>query len=257
VRYFATASGPRVRDAMRAGLLGQIVTPAAGNRVMLGVDWCADNAVFANRYPGDDTYLAWLDARSWAAHRCAFAVAPDVVADAAATLRRSAPMLPRLRAAGYRAALAAQNGLEHLPVPWDEFDALFLGGDTAWKLGPHARRLTAEAKALGKWVHIGRVNSRRRLQIAAHMGCDSADGTYLAHAPDQNLPRLLDWLTELSDQLALFDLSDSAEPPPQTTRVPGDFTTPGPSRAATSAPQAPRWSPTLALPDPARPRHRR
>lgn len=251
MHYFATASGPSVRDAMRAGLLGQIVTPAAGNRLILGVDWCADNAVFANCYPGDDTYLAWLDSRSWAAHRCAFAVAPDVVGDAAATLSRSAPMLPRLREAGYPAALAAQNGLEHLPVPWDEFDALFLGGDTAWKLGQHARRLTADAKAHGKWVHMGRVNSRRRLQIAAHMGCDSADGTYLAHAPDQNLPRLLDWLTELSNQLALFDLTDSAQPSPQTTRVPWDFTTAGP----TPPPQ--QWSPTLAPSNPTRPRHRR
>ena len=57
MRYFATASGPRVRDAMRAGLLGQIVTPAAGNRLLLGVDWCADNAVFADHYPNDNTYL--------------------------------------------------------------------------------------------------------------------------------------------------------------------------------------------------------
>jgi hypothetical protein len=245
VRYFATASGPRVRDAMRAGRLGQIVTPAAGNRVMLGVDWCADNSVFANRYPGDDTYLAWLDHRSWAARRCAFAVAPDVVGDAAATLRRSAPMLPRIRAAGYPAALAAQNGLEHLRVPWDEFDAMFLGGDTAWKLGQHARRLTTEAKARGKWVHMGRVNSRRRLQIAAHMGCDSADGTYLAKAPDKNLPRLLDWLAELSDQLALFDPAESAPPLPPTHRPPGAFAAAGPHGAAIATPRLPLWTPSV------------
>ena len=257
MRYYATASGPKVRDAMRAGLLGQIVTPAAGNRLLLGVDWCADNAVFANHYPGDDAYLAWLDSRSWAAHRCAFAVAPDVVGDAAATLRRSAPMLPRLRNAGYPAALVAQNGLEHLPVPWDEFDVLFLGGDTDWKLGQHARRLTADAKARGKWVHMGRVNSRRRLQIAAHMGCDSADGTYLAHAPDQNLTRLLDWLNELSDQLALFDPIDLPEHPPPDTQLAADSTTIRPARSSTATPQLPRWSTPLIPANPTRPRHRR
>ena len=255
MRYFATASGPRVRDAMRAGLLGQIVTPAAGNRLLLGVDWCADNAVFANHYPGDDIYLAWLDSRRWAAHRCAFAVAPDVVGDAAATLRRSAPMLPRLREAGYPAALAAQNGLEHLPVPWSEFDVLFLGGDTDWKIGQHARRLTAEAKARGKQVHMGRVNSRRRLQIAAHMGCDSADGTYLAHAPDQNLPRLLDWLNELSDQLVLFEPTAVAPHLPRETQPLSDST--AASRAATEPPQLPPWSTPLVPANPTRPRHRR
>src|SRR5689334_21145007 len=104
--------------------------------------------------------------------------------------------------------MAAQNSLEHLRVPWDDFDVLFLGGDTDWKLGQHARRLSADAKAHGKSVHTGRVNSRRRLQIAAHMGCDSADGAYLAHAPGQNLTRLLDWLKEVSDQPALFDPAD-------------------------------------------------
>lgn len=189
---------------MTKGLLGQIVTPAAGNMLLPGVDWCADNAVFADRYPGDDQYLAWLDDRTWGADRCAFAVAPDVVCDAAATLDRSAPMLGRIRRLGLPAALALQNGIEHLTVPWRDFDVAFLGGDTDWKIGPHARRLTADARAHGKWVHMGRVNSRRRLRIAAQMGCHSADGTYLAFGPDINLPRLVGWLGELDLQGGLW-----------------------------------------------------
>jgi hypothetical protein len=209
VRYFATASGPKVRDAMTAGVLGQIATPAAGNRVMADVDWIADNAVFAGRYPGDDEYLAWLTERAQHAGRCRFVVAPDVVADAAATLALSAPMLPRIRALGFPAALVAQDGLEDLVVPWDTFDCLFIGGSTEWKLGPAARRLTAEAKRRGKWVHMGRVNSRQRLLYAAQIGCDSADGTYLAYGPQRNLPTLLSWLREL-DWPALFDLPKGA-----------------------------------------------
>lgn len=189
---------------MTKGLLGQICTPAAGNRTVSGVDWCADNAVYGGKYPGDEAYLAWLTKRHWAADRCRFAVAPDVVGDAKATLERSAPMLEAIRGLGYPVALAAQNGLEDLTVPWGEFDVLFLGGDTAWKIGPHAHALTAEARARGKWVHMGRVNSRRRLQAAAHMGCDSADGTYLAFGPDLNLPNLLGWLADLDLQPALW-----------------------------------------------------
>lgn len=203
--FYATASGPKVCDAMAKGLLGQICTPAAGNVTLPGVDWCADNGVFGGAYPGDDAYLDWLGERSWAAGRCAFAVAPDVVCDAAATLDRSAPLLPAIRRAGYPVALAAQNGLERLRVPWPDFDVLFLGGDTDWKLSPHARRLTADARAHGKRVHMGRVNSRRRLQAAAHMGCHTADGTYLAHGPDQNLPKLLGWLREIDRQLPLWE----------------------------------------------------
>ena len=61
----------------------------------------------------------------------------------------------------------------------------------------------AEAKAHGKWVHMGRVNSLKRLQYAAAIGCDSADGTYLTFGPAKNLPRLLGWLAEVNNQAAL------------------------------------------------------
>ncbi len=194
---------------MATGLLGQIVTPAAGNRVGVG-DWIADNAVFAGKYPGDNAYLAWLARRLPHADRCRFAVAPDVVGDAAATLALSLPMLPRIRALGYRVALVAQDGLEHLQVPWDAFDCLFIGGSTEWKLGAAARQLTAQAKARSKWVHMGRVNSRVRLQYAAAIGCDSADGTFLAFGPDGNLPTLRSWLREIGTQPSLFDLASMA-----------------------------------------------
>lgn len=190
---------------MTAGHLGQIATPAAGNRVLADVDWIADNAVFAGRYPGDDAYQAWLADRADYADRCRFVVAPDVVADASATLALSAPMLPRIRALGFPAALVAQDGLEDLDVPWDAFDCLFIGGSTEWKLGPAARRLTAEAKRRGKWVHMGRVNSRLRLRYAAGIGCDSVDGTYLAFGPDANLPVLRGWLREL-EMPVLFEV---------------------------------------------------
>jgi hypothetical protein len=192
---------------MRQGLIGMIATPAAGNVVVDGVDWVADNSVFGDSYPGDDAYLGWLAGWAQYAGRCAFAVAPDVVADAEATLERSAPMLPRIRAAGYRAALAAQNGLEHLDVPWDTFDVLFIGGDTAWKLGPHARELVAEARRRGKRAHMGRVNSEARFHYAHAIGCHSADGTYLAFGPDKNLPQLLAWLRRIDEQYGLWEVA--------------------------------------------------
>jgi hypothetical protein len=103
-------------------------------------------------------------------------------------------------------ALAAQNGLEHLSVPWGAFDVLFLGGDTAWKLGPYARQLTGEARDRGLPVHMGRVNSLRRLRYAQAIGCTSADGTYLAFSPDRNLANVLGWIEDTRDQGWLFDV---------------------------------------------------
>jgi hypothetical protein len=119
-------------------------------------------------------------------------------------------MLPRIRVLGFPAALVAQDGLERLDVPWAAFDVLFIGGSTEWKLGEAARALVARAKARGKWVHMGRVNTRTRLRYADAIGCDSVDGTRLAFGPDDNLPRVLRWLGELDEAPALFNLGDVA-----------------------------------------------
>lgn len=196
--YLANASSTRVRDAMTGGGLAQICTPNEGRAPLPGVTWAADNGCFSKNYVGDTRWLAWLAAHRVHADRCLFATAPDVVGDAVATLARSAPHLPTIRALGYRAALAAQDGLENLAVPWDAFDVLFIGGSTEWKLGAAAAHLVTEAKARGKHVHMGRVNSRRRWSYAEHIGCDSVDGTFLAFGPDANLRRLTGWTTQPS-----------------------------------------------------------
>lgn len=188
---------------MTAGLLGAIDTPKQGNTYPDGVVWCADNGCFGKGYPGDEAWLEWLTSNAHRASSCAFAVAPDVVGNAAATLARSLPWLPRIRGLGYPAAFVAQDGLEDLDAPWSEFDALFIGGTTEWKLGAAARRLAIEAKRRGKWVHMGRVNSLRRYQYAEYIGCDSVDGTFLVFGPDENLPRLLSWADD--SQPVLFD----------------------------------------------------
>lgn len=189
---------------MAKGLIGQVITPATGNRLEPDVDWIGDNAVFGGAYPGDDAYIDWLFRYADRADRCRFIVAPDVVCDADATWKRSAPMMGPIRTIGFPVGYVAQNGATADTLPWDQFDALFLGGDTEWKLGPEARALTAEAKTRGKHVHMGRVNSLRRLRYAQAIGCDSADGTYLAFGPDTNLPKLLGWLGAVNDQFSLF-----------------------------------------------------
>jgi hypothetical protein len=180
-----------------------MLQPGMGNLPPVGQPWAADNGRFSKPETyTDEAYLTWLSKRP---HReaCLFATAPDVIGDAAATLVLSAPMFARIRALGYRPALVAQDGLEHLPVPWDDFDALFIGGSTAWKLSEAAHDLAAEAKRRGKWVHMGRVNSLRRVRIAQAMGCDSVDGTYLRFRQDIGQGEIEGWLDEVSRQPVL------------------------------------------------------
>lgn len=200
--FLANPCGDAVIAAMQAGTLGYIDTPAQGNKRPEGVAWCADNGAFSDKFD-ERKWWKFLLANTHAAADCLFAVAPDVVGDAAATIERSTPWLLKIRALGYPAAFVAQDGQESLPVPWDDLDCLFVGGSTEWKLGPHARALVAEAKARGKWVHMGRVNSERRFEYARAIGCDSADGTFLTFGPDVNLPKLLAW-TRNNHQPSLF-----------------------------------------------------
>ena len=86
-----------------------------------------------------------------------------------------------------------QDGLDR-DVPWDEFDVLFIGGSTEWKLSERAYDFVAEAKSLGKWVHVGRVNSWRRYKAFSDAGADSCDGTFIAYGPDVNWERTLGWI---------------------------------------------------------------
>ena len=190
--YLANPCGPDVIAAMRSGLLGYIDTPAQGNKRPEGVMWCADNGAFSDRFD-EGKWWRFLEANAHAAADCLFAVAPDVVGDAVATLDRSRPWLAKIRALGYPVAFVLQDSALDDLIPWGEFDCLFIGGSTEYKLGPEARAYVAEAKRRGLWVHMGRVNSERRWRYADAIGCDSADGTFLTFGPDANLPKLLAW----------------------------------------------------------------
>ena len=186
--------------------LGFLLTPDMGNRIPLDALLAADNACFSNPIAySDERYLAHL--RRFPKDRTLFAPAPDVVGDHAATVSRSRSMLRQIRDAGFLAAFCAQDGWDDRTAPWDEFDALFIGGTTEFKFRK-GREAIGAAKARGKWVHMGRVNSRERLHAAASIGCDSADGTFLRFGPDVNMPRLISWLDSLSNS-PMFLMTDT------------------------------------------------
>lgn len=209
--YLANPSTEPIRDAMRAGHLGFIATPTTtrpGQRVEDSL-WCADNGCFGKNFD-QDRWWSWLQRHTADADSCLFATAPDVVGDHTATLERSRPWLPKIRALGYKAAFVAQDGATVDTVPWPEFDVLFIGGTTEFKLGDTARELAAHAKTLGMWVHMGRVNSAKRFRYAESIGCDSADGTYLIFGPDTNLPKLMSWVDDLKARPALFRVAGDA-----------------------------------------------
>lgn len=173
-----------------------MVTPEMGQMPPADTLWAADNGCFAHpeRF-SIQRYRRFLE-RSLAEHgeRCLFAIAPDVPFDAEATRARFEQYGATMQRIGAPVAYATQDGMGSEDVPWSDIDALFVGGSTDWKTGAESGALITEARKRGKWVHMGRRNSLRALQVARSMGADSADGTFLKYAPDINEPRLLRWL---------------------------------------------------------------
>lgn len=248
-QYFANPSRAAL-SAMAEGALGYIDTPSQGNR-RPRVQWCADNGVFSptRAKKGIEWDAAgwwrWLQAQAADADLCTFAVAPDVlhwkqdetgawfpVGDHAATAELSRQWIPAMKQLGFRVAYVLQDGCTVDEVPWAEIDAVFIGGSDDWKVGPagldrHGNPLgevpvaplVAEARRQGKWVHMGRVNSRKRYLFANRMleltglgqgGCDSVDGTYLTFGPEKNLPKVLAWKAEAAPQPARDDEAEAA-----------------------------------------------
>jgi hypothetical protein len=195
-----------VGDASRWGWL---ITPrrpmTRSAKLLQAASWAADNECFSlgDRFD-PERYIRFLKRVASLAPTCLFAVAPDVVADAAATLSKFPRWAQAIKKLDLPVALVAQDGLENLAVPWDSLDALFIGGSTEWKLGEMARMLVAEARRRGKWVHVGRVNSQVRLRYCIHLGVDSVDGTEWAINPGRGIRWATQVMAEMDRQLRLL-----------------------------------------------------
>lgn len=111
-------------------------------------------------------------------HLCKFVAVPDVVGSACRTLEVFDFWYDRL--CQWKLALVLQDGQEDLPICWNLIEAVFVGGSTKWKLSSHAAACVKAAKAMGKYVHAGRVNEPARFEYFEKLGADSIDGTGLA-----------------------------------------------------------------------------
>jgi hypothetical protein len=184
--------------------LGDFVTPSRRRLLPTTGLWVADNEAFSHFDP--DRFRRMLDAFARAATKPVFVTAPDVVCDHHATADRWVEWCREFHTRNLPRAFALQNGIEGMPpehaLPWGNLEAIFIGGDTAFKFCPWVRECVRLAKRLGKWVHMGRVNSVRRLNYARLIGCDSCDGSGMARFRERVLSPMLRELPQ--QQLALY-----------------------------------------------------
>lgn len=153
--------------------------------------WAADNDAFNGGFD-PVAYMRMLHKYKTHQSTCMWVAAPDVVGVATSTLELFYEWAPVLEEWGYPVALVGQDGMSD-DLPWDMCDAFFIGGSTEWKLGAAARQITRSALDRGKLVHMGRVNSRRRIKYAKSIGCHSVDGTAVARYTATHLPNYLEW----------------------------------------------------------------
>lgn len=155
----------------------QLFTPLTRYRAQRPEErFCIDNGAFS-RFEAK-AFRSLLKREEPRRDLCRFVAVPDVVGSARRTLEVFCHWKSEL--AGWPLALVMQNGQESLDIPWDDISAIFVGGDTEWKEGPHARACVKAAIAIGKWVHVGRVNTPARYDYFREMGAHSCDGTGLA-----------------------------------------------------------------------------
>jgi hypothetical protein len=173
---------------------GRLLSPRQDSRAAAtaaaGIPWAADNDAFSRWDAGRFTAML---GRITGLAGCRFVAAPDVVADAPRTAQLFDSWLAALRATGQPPAFVIQDGQLGANVPWDEIGALFVGGTTEYKLSADAERLGREARRRGLWLHIGRVNSRRRFDYARAVGAHSVDGSGFSMFRDTLLPDALTW----------------------------------------------------------------
>jgi len=204
-----------------------------------GRQFAVDNENFTRGFDPDRFFQYLEKLQPWRS-QCLFVAIPDVVGDAALTIEMFHKWADHQGFQGWPLAFVAQDRLkvdveeQHLYVGSDlditdycrdtpymqdpeyydlrdewrqyveiyEFDWLFIGGTTEWKMSSEADDCIRQVKKLGTPVHVGRVNSLKRMRHFKLMEVDSVDGTFPIYEPDTARARLSKGLA----QPALFSV---------------------------------------------------
>lgn len=175
-----------------------------------GVEWEPGPLMrLAERLGLDDTgrYREGLG-RGWLA-------LPDIVGGGQASLDRSLRFLEQHRNGflGEQVAhwlLVVQDGMtpaEVRPLLERHHLGIFVGGSTAWKWST-VHDWAEVGLDLGCYVHVGRVNTSRRMRLCRDLGVSSADGSSVSMF-SVNAPKLAQW----------HDKDSSPLPPPGRARL--------------------------------------
>lgn len=189
--YASNTGTKRNLEALRAAGWRLLLTPE-NPTPREGLRFAVDNGAWGCKQRGEKfdgrKFMRLVDR---VGGRADFVIVPDIVEGGMESLMFSLHWLSKLRTVPHL-LLPVQDGMDVFAVgnvlrAWPGL-GIFLGGSTHWKL------LTMYgwgmvAASMRRHYHVGRVNSRRRIQLAAEAGAHSFDGTSVTRY-SINLPRL-------------------------------------------------------------------
>jgi len=156
---------------------------------------------------GESDWLKLLDKHN-PLNPTLFAVLPDRVGDADATLNLARRYEQEVRRRGIPIAMALQNGCDFNDILSIRPDYVLVGGDDDFKratVGPACRCFLP----LGIGVHVARVNTETMIALAGQHGATSVDGTGLNRWLNSKLPKISKWLKR--ERYEQFSLSGVEE----------------------------------------------
>ena len=127
--------------------------------------------------------VGFRKALSRAGEGAEWTVVPDIVAGGLKSLDMSLSWLDEVKAYGM-CLLAVQDGIEpHHVEPYLGPDVgIAIGGSTEWKVS-RARDWGILAKQTNCYLHVLRVNTKKRIKLCHYIGADSFDGSSVARFP--------------------------------------------------------------------------
>ena len=178
IAYASRTGTRRNLDALR-GAGWRLLVSAAGCLRSEGFPYALDNgawSAFTQGRPFDER--AFFSALRKMGAAADWSVVPDIVAGGRASLDLSLRWLRHVLDETPVALIAVQDGMTADDVRGyiGHRVGLFVGGSTAWKLETMST-WTALGRERCAWVHVGRVNTARRIRMCAMTGATSIDGT--------------------------------------------------------------------------------
>jgi len=154
-------------------------TPFTTGRSNHGFGYALDNGAWRAHQRGEpfdvDSFERmisdWIGGADWI-------VAPDIVSGGLRSLELSLSWIERLIALGSMVLIPVQDGMnvEDVRPILSSRIGIFVGGSTEFKEGT-CSEWGKLAREMGCYLHVGRVNTARRIAICIEAGADSMDGS--------------------------------------------------------------------------------